>query len=344
MRDIMAWSHISPQWSQYATTVAAVAPRPSPQTDRVIDLLELLAAEPGLGLSLAEISRRLGVHKASCHSMLASLLASGWLVRDPTSKVYTLGPALLRLGSAVASRYPALDVARPAMSELAARTGGHVIAFLVHADHVTVAHQVRNMRVPSTPMTVGMELPTRPPYGAALMAFSSSTEREKWLAELPPGSRRRYSRALDATRGRGYAVGLHVLPDIRLQELATLIRAAETTGRGGRLGDLADALTEELVHSENWFLASITAGKTYDVSHLDAPIFDSTGRVAVMLSLVPVPSQQRGSDVALLGDELVRVTERLTAVLGGGAATGTRRSGAGSPGQFGELAFEIVQP
>ena len=294
-----------------------MAPRPSPQTDRVVDLLEVLAAEPARGLSLAEISRRLGVHKASCHSMLASLLRSGWLLRDPTSKTYTLGPALLRLGSAAASRYPALDVARPAMSELAARTGGHVIAFLVEPDHVTVAHQVRNVRVASTPMTIGMELPTRPPYGAALVAFSAPAERERWLEELPTDSRRRYSKALDATRRRGFAVGLHVLPDIRLQELATLIRAAETSGRGGRLGDLADALTQELVHSEEWFLSSVVAKRDYDVSHLDAPVFDSTGRVVLMLSLVPVPSRQNGAGVAALGEALVGVTQRLSGALGG---------------------------
>ena len=296
-----------------------VPPRPSPQTDRVVDLLELLASEPGQALSLAEISRRLGVHKASCHSMLASLLGSGWLVREPTSKAYTLGPALLRLGSAAASRYPALDVARPAMAELAARTGSHVIAFQVHEDHVTVVHQVRNARVPSTPMTIGMELPTRPPYGAALMAFSSTKDRDKWLAELPNESRGRYSRALGATRRRGYAVGLHVLPDIRLQELATLIRAAETSGRGGRLGDLADALTQELVHSEEWFLASIGPGREYDVSHLDAPVFEAGGKVALMLSLVPVPSQQDGAGVVTLGEALLGVTQRLTAALGGRA-------------------------
>ena len=315
----MAWSYISPQWSQYATIFADVAPRPSPQTDRVVDLLEMLAADPGRGLSLAEISRRLGVHKASCHSMLATLLRGGWLLRDPTSKEYILGPAMLRLGSAASSRYPALDVARPAMSELAARTGGHVIAFLVDADHVTVAHQVRNVRIPSTPMTVGMELPTRPPYGAGLVAFSAPAERERWLSELPPESRRRYTRALEATRRRGYAVGLHVLPDIRLQELATLIRAAETGGRGGRLSDLADALTQELVHSEEWFLSSIATAREYDVSHVDAPVFDSAGKVALMLSLVPVPSQQSGAGVTFLGRSLVEVTQRLTGALGGSA-------------------------
>lgn len=303
-----------------------VAPQPSPQTDRVVDLMEMVAAQPDRGVSLAEVTRGLGVHKASCHSMLSSLVRSGWLLRDPTSKLYTLGPALVRLGSAAASRFPALDVARPAMAELAAHTGGHVIAFQVDSDHVTVVHQVRNLRVPATPMRLGMELPTRPPYGAALIAFTGGEEQAHWLSELPDEARRRYARALAATRRRGFAVGLHVLPDIRLQELASLIRAAETgTRENSRLSDLADALTEELVHREEWFLSSISATRRYDVSHIDSPVFGADGKVVLMLSLVPVPSLQSGAQVTALGNQLSSVTAKLSAAIGPavGAAVGT---------------------
>lgn len=289
----------------------------------------MVAARPDRGVSLAEVTRGLGVHKASCHSMLSSLVRSGWLLRDPTSKLYTLGPALVRLGTAASSRFPALDVARPAMAELAAQTGGHVIAFQVDSDHVTVVHQVRNLRVPATPMRLGMELPTRPPYGAALIAFTGGEEQARWLSELPDEARRRYARALAATRRRGFAVGLHVLPDIRLQELASLIRAAETGARessreNSRLSDLADALTEELVHREEWFLSSITASRHYDVSHIDSPVFGADGKVVLMLSLVPVPSLQSGAQVTALGDQLSGVTSKLSAALGAamGAAVG----------------------
>lgn len=295
----------------------SMTPRPSPQTQRVVDMLELLAAEPRGALSLAEITRGLGVHKASCHSMLASLLGAGWLLRDPTSKRYSLGPALLRLGSAAASRYPALDVARPAMAQLAASTGGHVIAFQVDGDHVTVVHQVRNMRVASTPMPIGTELPARPPYGAALISFAERAEQDRWLAELPDETQARYRRSLAATRRRGYSVGLHVLPDVRLQELASLIRAAETGGKGSRLGDLANALTDELIHREEWFLPSIAASRDYDVSHLDSPVLDSSGQVVLMLSLVPVPSSQTGAGISRLGAELVATTRQLSEALGG---------------------------
>jgi hypothetical protein len=63
--------------SHYATTGSydrAMTPHPSPQTDRVVRPIEMLAAGDGTRLSLAEVSRRLAVYKASCHSMLANLL------------------------------------------------------------------------------------------------------------------------------------------------------------------------------------------------------------------------------------------------------------------------------
>ncbi|WP_019306363.1 helix-turn-helix domain-containing protein, partial [Mycobacterium avium] len=108
-----------------------MAARPSPQTERVVNLFELLAADGSAGITLAEVSRRLHVHKASCHSMLSELLRAGWLLRDPVRKTYHLGPALVRLGREAAARYPAPVLARSVMDELAAATGAHCVAFSV---------------------------------------------------------------------------------------------------------------------------------------------------------------------------------------------------------------------
>jgi DNA-binding IclR family transcriptional regulator len=72
--------------------------RTSPPTDRVVATVSLLAARPDQPLSLAELTRRLGVNKSTGHAILASLVAAGWVLRDPTRKTYRLGPALVALG------------------------------------------------------------------------------------------------------------------------------------------------------------------------------------------------------------------------------------------------------
>jgi DNA-binding IclR family transcriptional regulator len=47
--------------------------RPSPQTNRVVALVEILAARPNEALTLADVTRRLGVNKSTCYSMLQAL-------------------------------------------------------------------------------------------------------------------------------------------------------------------------------------------------------------------------------------------------------------------------------
>ena len=286
-----------------------MAARPSPQTERVVNLIEALAALDSGGLTLAGVSRRLGVHKASCHSMLSALLDAGWLQRDAIDLTYQLGPALVRLGGKAASRFPALDQARPVMDDLSASTGAHCIAFTIGTDHVTVVDQVRSPRAVGHPMAVGMELPVGPPYGASLASWWPDDQQEAWLAAVPETVRDRYRKSLGQTRRRGYAIGLHVLADVRLQELAALIRATET--RGGKLGDLAGAATAELMASEEWFPRNLAAQRRYEVSHIDSPVFDADGRPVLILSLVPVPGEMSGAEANALG----RVLARRTAVL-----------------------------
>jgi DNA-binding IclR family transcriptional regulator len=290
-----------------------MTPRPSPQTQRVVSLFEHLAGDDGRGMTLAEVSRRLSVHKASCHSMLSELLRAGWLLRDPVHKTYYLGPALVGLGREAAERFPALVLARSTMAELSALTGGHCIAFAVSDDYSTAVDQVRSPHGGGHPMPIGTQFPHRPPYGASIIAWRSQDAQHRWLADLPDSARGRYRQALNAAKQRGYAVGLHILPDLRLQELALLVRSAEA--RSTRLSQLAQALTDELIQDEEWFPISLEPGRTYNVSHIDSPVLQPGSRIALMLSLVPNAEPITGDAVARLGAQLSTATSRLSAAL-----------------------------
>jgi DNA-binding IclR family transcriptional regulator len=290
-----------------------MAPRPSPQTERVVNLFDHLAGPGNKGMTLAEISRRLSVHKASCHSMLAELLRAGWLLRDPVRKTYHLGPALVRLGREAAESYPALVLTRSAMAELSAATGAHCVAFSVSDDYSTVVDQVRSPQGGGHPMPIGTQFPHRPPYGASIAAWSGAGVRDRWLAALPADVRDRYRQALSAAEQRGYAVGLHILPDLRLQELALIVRSAEV--RSTRLSRLAQALTDELIHTEDWFPVNLAPDRTYAVSHIDSPVLGPGSRVALMLSLVPSADPMSGAAITRLGTQLHSVTRGLSAAL-----------------------------
>lgn len=290
-----------------------MAPRPSPQTERVVNLFEHLTGDGSRGMTLAEVSRQLSVHKASCHSMLSELLRAGWLLRDPVRKTYHLGPALVRLGREAAGRYPALVLARSAMAELSAATGAHCVAFSVDEDYSTVVDQVRSSHGGGHPMPIGTQFPHRPPYGASTVAWAGPDVRERWLSALPDDVRDRYREAIANATQRGYAVGLHLLPDLRLQELALIVRSAEV--RSTRLSQLAQALTDELIHQEEWFPVSLAPEGTYEVSHIDSPILGPSSRISLMLSLVPSAEPISGAAVTRMGEQLASVTQRLSAAL-----------------------------
>jgi DNA-binding IclR family transcriptional regulator len=64
--------------------------------ERSLRLLALLASE-GRALSLAELSARLSLPKATAHRLCAQLLAGGFVARDVDERSYAVGPALRRL-------------------------------------------------------------------------------------------------------------------------------------------------------------------------------------------------------------------------------------------------------
>ncbi len=64
--------------------------------ERSLRLLALLAHE-GRALSLAELSVRLGLPKATAHRLCAQLLESGFLARDVDERSFAVGPALRQL-------------------------------------------------------------------------------------------------------------------------------------------------------------------------------------------------------------------------------------------------------
>lgn len=91
------------------------------------------------------------------------------------------------------------------------------------------------------------------------------------------------------------------------------MRSAEV--RSTRLSRLAQELTDELIHQEEWFPIDLDADRTYEVSHIDSPILGPGSRIALMLSLVPSAEPMSGAAVTGLGAQLASATRRLSAAL-----------------------------
>ncbi|HEY3670256.1 MAG TPA: helix-turn-helix domain-containing protein [Acidimicrobiia bacterium] len=295
-------------------------PRTSPPTERVVATIALLAERPDASLSLAELTRRLGVNKSTGHAILTSLVAAGWVLRDPTSKTYRLGPAMVALGRQAGASFPALDFARPALVDLSREFAATCAALGVGDDAVTVLDQVADPRAAAHAFRVGASFPLRPPLGAAVVAWASEAVRDDWLGHVPAETRGHYADALAATHDRGFAVEIAATPVARVRELA------------GMLGDdpsaraALDRLADELATHEEFLAVELDARREYAVNVVNAPVFDHTGHVTLVLSLTGFARALPGAEVLAAGNALLLATRRITDALTPTSPTRARTS------------------
>lgn len=90
--------------------------------DRVLRVMELFNGGER-SLSLSEIADRMSLPKSSVHRLLATLLAHGFIERDPFTRRYRLGIKLFEIGSLVIHDRGLHAAAHPVVEELAVSTG-----------------------------------------------------------------------------------------------------------------------------------------------------------------------------------------------------------------------------
>ncbi|MBL7495685.1 helix-turn-helix domain-containing protein [Frankia sp. CNm7] len=291
--------------------------RPSPQTDRVVAVVEMLAGTPG-GLGQSEIARRLGTTPATCYPTLAALERAGWLRRHPTRRTYALGPGLIAAGQAAAAGTDALAAGRSRMADLHRRLALSVVALVPAGEFATVAHLVVDPRGrPVTTLRVGDKIPFHPPLGITFMAWQPDEVIEGWLDRggvLVEADRREYREILPAVRARGYSVELSASLDERVRRRVGEAAAANLRDQlPGLLRDLAAGLAGPAD-----FVAGALADEvSYRVDSLSAPVFDAHGDVALVVSLRGFAAPATGGEVARVGAALTAATDSITADVSG---------------------------
>jgi IclR family transcriptional regulator, KDG regulon repressor len=112
--------------SEATVTVAT----PVKSADRTLDVFELLAAEPH-GLTVSEISERLGLARSSAHGLVRTLHSRGYLMENGGRRFH-LGARLIQLGLNVVDRLELRAAARAPLERLVSET--HDTALLVVPD------------------------------------------------------------------------------------------------------------------------------------------------------------------------------------------------------------------
>jgi DNA-binding IclR family transcriptional regulator len=76
-----------------------------------------------------------------------------------------------------------------------------------------------------------------------------------------------------------------------------------------------DRLADELAAHEEFLAVELDLDREYAVNVVNAPVFDHTGHVTLVLSLTGFDRALRGREVVAAGDALVTATARITDAL-----------------------------
>ncbi len=173
---------------------------------KALDILEVFSNAEGLTLN--EVSRRVGLNKSRTFRLLYTLAERGYVVRSTDGLRYRLGVKLLERAANVHRNLK--DVARSAMLELQERFNETVnLSVLDDSGNVLYLDIAESSRPFRMTATVGCRMPAHiTSMGKAMLAYMSfeDTVSGGRIADLAPKSARALHRELEAIRQQGYAI------------------------------------------------------------------------------------------------------------------------------------------
>jgi IclR family transcriptional regulator, KDG regulon repressor len=201
--------------SQIRTHPAARTSRPSGSILNAVAILESFDQQNS-EQTLSQISRRLGIPKATALRNLAALEQSGYLKRGRLKNTFALGAKVLELSRRFTEQNELLALARPVLVSLAAETGETAhLGVLSGTDIIYLEIAESPQRVRAC-VERGDRLPAHcVASGKAILAYSDSDVIDrvvnaglKRLSKATITSPEELHKELEATRSRGFGLNL----------------------------------------------------------------------------------------------------------------------------------------
>ncbi|MEU1981572.1 helix-turn-helix domain-containing protein [Nocardia sp. NPDC019395] len=285
--------------------------RRSAPTQRVIQVIDYVTARRGRRAGLSEIARDLGLAKPTCLGIVTELTAAGYLTRDPRTRDYGPGPALIAAGRVAQDSFAIAGLAHPELERLSAIYATTCTASAVVGERISVLDSAGPAMV-----RVGATYRFAPPVGLMYVLWDTDAALDAWLTTPPTvplqQDETRLRRIVAECRERGYlvesmtgagrqlysmlaGVGGHELPD----ELRTAVAELVTT-----LGERV------------YLGADLRPRKEHPVSLLAAPTYDTDGRQQLVLTMY-VGRPITGAEIVRRGTALAAAADAVTAAAGG---------------------------
>jgi DNA-binding IclR family transcriptional regulator len=292
-----------------------------PAVDRAVQILELLREHPFDAMTLSDISRATGIHKATCASILNTMTGHGLLRRD-SARRFSIGRRMVAYGHSYTQHFRPFNVGREDIVRLVSETGLSCAAIVRDDDYVVVLDIIGNSQPAHLHMRIGTSVPLEPPVGTIFKAWAPTAELEEWIdlmhAEFG-GDRAAYESAVAALRGRGFSLGGE--HDVHL-ELEAALRKARDESDDDRILEVALIVADKI---RNYSVAERTDDEP--VNSVIAPVFGGDGQVVMTLNLFgdlgTLHHRNLNRYVPPLLATAVKITQRSGGVLPRGFALGT---------------------
>ena len=165
-------------------TAETASPGSVPALDRSLDILELLSDAPS-GLTLSDLSHELEIPKNAVFRITQTLLARGYLCRDPLSLAFSLSPKLLHLAPPHFAKMSLSEISRDIMGELRDQTRETIQLGVLSGLEGVIIDQVEGHEALRIVVNLGLRFPLHNNApGKLLLAHLPDKERDATIAQL----------------------------------------------------------------------------------------------------------------------------------------------------------------
>ena len=187
----------------------------SPAVEQAARLLLCLGKNKENDLGLTSICKEIKIHKSKGYSILNALVQYDLITKDPKTKTYSLGPALMPLGQKAREKLDITAIAKEHLQTLANETKASVLLGIINNDQFYIAGKYDGNDKLSVTVRQYQSLHiTHGSHGKAIFAFLNEKERRRIIdsdqlffhGDIESLDKKRLEQELDFCRRNGYAV------------------------------------------------------------------------------------------------------------------------------------------
>ncbi|MBO0775486.1 MAG: IclR family transcriptional regulator [Actinobacteria bacterium] len=205
----------SPDGSRVLTAEAVPGQSPGP-IQRAVDLLKLLA-EAEDSVAVRDVASALGLPPSTSHRLLHQFMSAGFVVADPASKRYRVGPGLHRLAALIHAKSDLAKTVQPFLDELTSACDEASIFAVFDSATATVSFIAKADSSQALSYRISLNTPVSAYWGSSsqvIVAYLPEPDLQRVLAAAhpspvgnrPPLAEDGYRAELAAIRKRGFTV------------------------------------------------------------------------------------------------------------------------------------------